>query len=605
MHQKLLRRYEPVICYTQGEMFFPCAIDGYLRRCSLWLADAQRNLTQVARPGELTPQTLTRYRSIPTDNRLYLRFVAEPLDVLAYQRQRLQSDRPAFHNPNRLERVGLVSRIVDGLFDASLLVRGQVPGGTVAVAEAQYNAMVAEDCRRVYYARVLRQGGYIILHYIFFYAMNDWRSSFHGVNDHESDWEQVFVYLSDERSDEGVSEPVPRWVAYASHDFSGDDLRRRWDDPELCKRDGTHPVIYAGAGSHASYFTPGEYLMQREPAFLQPLHGVNRALDQFWQRTLRQSGSLELDRALRELASIPFVDYARGDGLCIGAGQKETWTPVLISDEDGWVDGYRGLWGLDTWDPMGGERAPSGPKYNRDGTVRLSWSDPLGWAGLDKVLPPNREMEAMEELVATLQQERIDLEAARSQQREQVRTLGLEVDSLRQAAYFSQLLERRQSILTEEEAKLRALKARLNDVAETEEAVRERLARLRTGDFGSPRAHIRHAHTPQPPLPPTIRITRIWSAVSGGLLLLLIAGAFVWRPSNWPLWLVGIAAGFGAIEAATRRRLQSYLLGLTITLALITAGILLVQFWWLILILVLTALVLLMIRDNLSEIAQS
>ena len=88
----------------------------------------------------------------------------------------------------------------------------------------------------------MRAGGYLVLHYLYFYVMNDWRSTFSGVNDHESDWEQVFVYLSDE----GDAVPIPRWVAYASHDFSGDDLRRRWDDPEVEKVGGTHPVSTRG-----------------------------------------------------------------------------------------------------------------------------------------------------------------------------------------------------------------------------------------------------------------------------------------------------------------------------------------------------------------------
>ena len=70
----------------------------------------------------------------------------------------------------------------------------------------------------MYYGRVLRQGGWIVLHYLFFYAMNNWRSGFHGTNDHEADWEQVFVYLY-EPGDGGP--PVPWWVAYASHDFRG------------------------------------------------------------------------------------------------------------------------------------------------------------------------------------------------------------------------------------------------------------------------------------------------------------------------------------------------------------------------------------------------
>ena len=141
-----------------------------------------------------------------------------------------------------------------------------VPGGTAAAASIQYREMKEDGMHDLYYGRVIRKGGYIILHYLYFYVMNDWRSGFFGVNDHEADWEQVFVYLSDE----GENPPIPRWAAYASHDFKGDDLRRRWDDPEL-ELVGNHPVIYAGAGSHGSYFQKGEYLMQVAPDFLNPL----------------------------------------------------------------------------------------------------------------------------------------------------------------------------------------------------------------------------------------------------------------------------------------------------------------------------------------------
>jgi len=77
---------------------------------------------------------------------------------------------------------------------------------------------------------------------------------------------------------------------------------------------------------------------------------------------------------------IPFVDYARGDGVAIGAGHDAEWSPVLIDDATMWVWAYRGLWGLDTRDRFGGERAPAGPRYERDGSVRSSWANPLGWA---------------------------------------------------------------------------------------------------------------------------------------------------------------------------------------------------------------------------------
>ena len=43
---------------------------------------------------------------------------------------------------------------------------------------------------------VVRDSGYTVLQYWFFYAYNDWRSRVFGVNDHEADWEQVTIYLA-------------------------------------------------------------------------------------------------------------------------------------------------------------------------------------------------------------------------------------------------------------------------------------------------------------------------------------------------------------------------------------------------------------------------
>jgi hypothetical protein len=246
------------------------------------------------------------------------------LQALEYQRWFSQPHRPRFRHPNRLYRVSLLTRILDTLFDIALLLRGRVPGGTAAAAQVQYAAMRAEERQPAYYGRVIRDGGYIILHYIFFFVMNDWRSSFHGVNDHESDWEQIFIYLTEEEEETDEDKwdadtgrrtatktdkmPIPRWIACASHDFSGDDLRRRWDDPEVQKVFDFHPVVFAGAGSHASYFTSGEYLMQEEPGFIKPIHGFTKTIERIWRDTLRQGTPLNLDASIRALLSIPFVD---------------------------------------------------------------------------------------------------------------------------------------------------------------------------------------------------------------------------------------------------------------------------------------------------------
>jgi len=381
---RLLRAYEPVVRYNQGELFFPTNVEGYLRECDLLVGSSERDREVIVPVGELTPERLATATARPGET-LYLRLVQRPMAPLELARWRNRPDRQVFHAPGRLARVGLFARLVDAAFSASLLLRGTVPGGTAAAAQVKYARAREDDQRLVYYGRVVRSGGWIVLQYLYFYFMNDYRSTFHGANDHEADWEQVFVYL-----DDAPGGPRPVWIAAAAHDFVGDELRRRWDDPTL-ETVGDHPVVYAGAGSHASYFEQGEYVTEIPLPGMRGVRGLLEALRAFWRESLRQPDPGDLASALSRALSVPFVDYARGDGSSVGHGTDSSWAPVLIDDDTPWVDGYRGLFGLDTYDRVGGERAPAGPKYGRTGAVRMSWNDPLGFAGVDKVAPPSRQ----------------------------------------------------------------------------------------------------------------------------------------------------------------------------------------------------------------------
>ena len=150
---------------------------------------------------------------------------------------------------------------------------------------------------------------------MYFYFMNDYRSTFHGVNDHEADWEQVFVYLEDRP--EG---PRPVWIAAAAHDYIGDQLRRRWDDPTLVL-DGDHPVVFAGGGSHATYFEQGEYMTSAPITALRGVTGLLEAGRAFWVNSLRQPDPGDLAAKLEATFSASFVDYARGDGTTVGPGE--------------------------------------------------------------------------------------------------------------------------------------------------------------------------------------------------------------------------------------------------------------------------------------------
>jgi hypothetical protein len=594
----LLRQYEPVVRYTAGELFFPCAIEAYLSYCSLWQRAPSGESTLLAPQGSLTPETLAAFANIPPGHRVYLRFVAEPMESLEYQQWR--REKPSFSARGRLARVGLASRILDSAFDLSLLIRGRVPGGTTAAAHRQYQTMTPATNPYIYYARVVREGGYIILHYLYFYVMNNWRSTFYGVNDHEADWEQVFIYLSDE----GENSPIPRWLAYATHSESGDEMRRHWNDPTLSFVDETHPVVFAGAGSHASYFEPGEYLTRFRLRLLEPIRNVAQIMRRFWTKTLRQ-GNGQANARLREQVddffSIPFLDYARGEGLSIGSGQPATWTPILIADTTDWVNNYRGLWGLDTQDIFSGERAPAGPKYNRDGSIRQSWHNPLGWSGLHKVSPPNIARHQLRQHVAQLEKQQQELQEAIVQKRETVRLKDLEVRALLATDYLDGLTNIHRKILDKQALELNQMYEQAADLADTLLASRHYLHELEQGNWGDIRGHLVHVRIPEPPQPTFNQAMEFWAALSSGLLFLTLALSFVITPGNWILRVLGILTFFIIIESTLRGQLPSLLLNVTLFLAVVSLGVLIIKFLPLVVLVNLVALARLLIVENWRE----
>jgi hypothetical protein len=594
----LLRQYEPVLRYTHGEMFFPSAIEPYLERCSLWQVDERRKATLLEPVGAITPEKLGTYDKVPAKNTLYLQFVQEPLSPFDYQQWYLDDKRPRFKAPGRLARVSLLSRIGDALFDTSLLLRGTVPGGTTASADLRFREMRQADPHDVYYGRVTREGGYIILQYLFFYPMNDWRSTFYGVNDHEADWEKVFVFLSDE----GENPPIPRWVAYAAHEFEGDDLRRRWDDPDLEKVNETHPVVYVGAGSHASYFKRGEYIAGIEPAILKPIKNIIRNLREFWVGTLKQGDPDALKDEVNALFRVPFVDYARGDGVHVGAGQAREWHPKLLSPDMAWVENYRGLWGLDTLDFVGGERAPAGPKFERDGQVRQRWFDPLGWVGLDKVMPPNQTIIHLKKKISQLKEAHLHAKLDLQKKRAEVRDLALEVQAFQATEYHTPLYHHRQATLDTAQAELQAMYRDHIESRETLQATRDYLRRIEKGDWGDPQAHIHHVEHPEPPVEPLNIVLEFWAAVSGGVLLLVLALSLIFELGHWWYWALGVTLALVVIEGIVRRRLANYLLNVTVLLAIVTTIVLLYEIWWVALVGALAWLVGLLIRDNVREL---
>jgi hypothetical protein len=592
---ELLRKHEPVVRYTQGEMFFPTIVDEYVRRSELWRRENQ-DWEQLRRAGEVDVETLASEQRRENGRPLFLRLVDRPLSAAEYGRWR--TTRSPFRRQGRLARVGLAPRFFDAFFTLSLLLRGRVPGGTAAAACVKYGDMLRARPGYYYYGRLRRQGDYTVLQYFFFYAMNDWRSSFFGVNDHEADWEQVLVYLGSD----GNGELQPLWLALAAHDYSGDDLRRRWDDPGLEVVDATHPVVYAGAGSHAAYLEPGDYLLSFPAKPLKPVEEVHQLAQRFWRDVLKQGEARGLAEEIHGFVTVPFVDYARGDGLSIGPNQAAEWSPVLIDDSVPWVSGYKGLWGLDTEDIFEGERAPAGPMYTREGTARRSWYDPVGWVGLDKVATPARASEYLRSRIEELEELARDAADRASALEVELPRLGLEVEALRKSESLKEMHAVRAGELRRGEAELATQRARRQQLTDAVAACRRYLEELGQGYTGDPEAHLRQRPRPEPPEEGRRgRLAEFWAAVSTGVLL-LSAVALVVVGDRIIAGLVVLVITAVLVDSILRGTIVRLLLNVTIAAAVVTVGILIYDFFWQLTLAAIATIGVLILLDNMREL---
>jgi hypothetical protein len=191
----LLRRFEPIVRFTEGEFFFPASVEDYVRCCELVQHGPDRQQVVLVPKGDLTIDLLVEFGAEHPRPGHYLRFVDAPFTRIEVAKWRVRSARPRFKDASRLARVGVFSRGLDALNRASLIFRGRNSSGTEAAAETLYRTGMRPD-HHPYYGRVVRDTGYTVLQYWYFYAFNDWRSRVFGVNDHEADWEQITIYLA-------------------------------------------------------------------------------------------------------------------------------------------------------------------------------------------------------------------------------------------------------------------------------------------------------------------------------------------------------------------------------------------------------------------------
>ena len=578
----LLRAFEPVVRLTQGEYFVPVGVEQYVRQCSLWVQTADDEPHLVAEPGQLDLEELAR-RGLELGGPGYsLSGISVPTTRRERVRSWFRTQRPKFRAGHRLAEVGLTGRAIDTLSRMSLLFRGAVPGGSAVASLALQNAHL-EPGQPTYHARIVRDGDWIVCQYWFFYAFNNWRSGFSGVNEHEADWEQVTVFLDGTGEVDGDGLPLPRWVVFSAHDEVGDDLRRRWDDPDLSLVEGRHPVVFAGAGSHSGAYLAGDYLITVVPPRLGGIVPAIRRIAKIltpWTRAAQGSG-----------LGIPYIDYARGDGTSIGPEQELEWDVTVIDDDTPWVRDYRGLWGHDTRDKLGGERGPAGPRYERTAAVRASWGDPVGWAGLGKAAPnPEAELAFVESRIEAIDLQLERLEAENTQGR---LVLAEAAAGLAPNAPEVRALEQQERELVDS----RMTAVRLRDERERmERAVRDGIPAV------GPHAHLSHRRLPlSASARGRARLLGAWSVISTPLILLLIASLFLPQSFSRPAMAIVMLVAILAVEAFARGYFLAFFVRLLIVFAVANLVVAYLQNWQFVTMCVFAALAVIVLIVNIRD----
>jgi hypothetical protein len=200
----------------------------------------------------------------------------------------------------------------------------------------------------------------VALQFYFYYYFNDW------FNRHEGDWEGITLLLREKDGDF-----TPDWVGYAAH-IGG--ARREWADVNKSPDDQNSPLVFVGAGSHASYFE------HREKGY----RTLNRELKGpgFWKGVGRRSywlaGKLGLSSKIEHWDVVPeSSDETRVVPECVLIPENDN-----RKDPEFWWSSYSGYWGeipSELVDFEGGELALSTPGPQGPWLQGSKWKNPFHW----------------------------------------------------------------------------------------------------------------------------------------------------------------------------------------------------------------------------------
>ena len=162
--------------------------------------------------------------------------------------------------------------------------------------------------------------------------------------------------------------------------------------------------------------------------------------------------------------------------------------------------------------------------------------------------------------------------------------------------------ERLEAELTDEAAKLTALRKERSENDAVLEGLRRRIDRRRAGEGDDPRAHIRHSAEPVPAkMMRFSRATEIWAAVSISALLIGLAVLMLASPSNVWAELVVLLVAFVIGESVLRGTFTRTVNRVAVILALVAVVVLLATYWKLTLVALLLGLAVFLLYQRIRE----
>jgi hypothetical protein len=216
--------------------------------------------------------------------------------------------------------------------------------------------------------------------------------------------------------------------------------------------------------------------------------------------------------------------------------------------------------------------------YNRDGTPRASWSDVLGFAGLEKNPPPPREPQVLRADIRALKKQVRDLERQIEVQSAQLQDKGTRLKGMDGNPHLAKRYAALAAEVKTDSESLATLRRQFDQDSLVLDAYRERLTAIAEGVRDDPQAHIRHIVKPVDTAPVS-RALETWASLSVGILLFGLAALLWLSPQNFFMGLAALLVVFFLVEALLRRTFAASIGNLSVALALITLGVLAVTFW--------------------------